>query len=70
VSTHAIGDKANRIVLEEYGYAIDRLKLRYSDVRLRIEHAQIVDEEDFPAFASYGIIASVQPTHATSYVGL
>jgi predicted amidohydrolase YtcJ len=62
VNTHAIGDRANRTVLEAYG---DVLKGR-NDKRFRIEHAQIVAPEDFAKFKEYSIIASMQPTHATS----
>jgi predicted amidohydrolase YtcJ len=62
VNTHAIGDRANRTVLEAYG---DVLK-GGNDKRFRIEHAQIVAPEDFAKFKEYSIIASMQPTHATS----
>jgi predicted amidohydrolase YtcJ len=62
VNTHAIGDRANRTVLEAYG---DVLKGR-NDKRFRIEHAQIIAPEDFPKFKQYSIIASMQATHATS----
>jgi predicted amidohydrolase YtcJ len=62
VNTHAIGDRANRIVLDAYG-AVLRGK---NDRRFRIEHAQVVALDDFPLFAKYSIIASMQATHATS----
>jgi predicted amidohydrolase YtcJ len=62
VNTHAIGDRANRTVLEAYG---DVLKGK-NDKRFRIEHAQIVAPEDFAKFRQYSIIASMQATHATS----
>jgi predicted amidohydrolase YtcJ len=62
VNTHAIGDRANRTVLEAYG---DVLK-GPNDKRFRIEHAQIVAPEDFAKFKQYSVIASVQATHATS----
>jgi predicted amidohydrolase YtcJ len=62
VNTHAIGDRANRTVLEAYA---DVLKGR-NDKRFRIEHAQIVAAEDFAKFQRYSIIASMQATHATS----
>lgn len=64
VCTHAIGDRGNRLVLDAYESA-----LRQSgkpDHRLRIEHAQLVAIEDIPRFARLGVIASMQPTHATS----
>ena len=60
--THAIGDSANRIILQIYG---DVLGVK-NDRRWRIEHAQIVDKNDFDLFGKYSIIPSVQPTHATS----
>ncbi len=60
--THAIGDSANRTILQIYG---DVLGVK-NDRRWRIEHAQIVDENDFDLFGKYSIIPSVQPTHATS----
>ncbi len=63
--THAIGDRGNRVVLEEYERAAggaDRLRGR----RFRIEHAQVVAPEDIPRFARGGVIASMQPTHCTS----
>ncbi len=62
VNTHAIGDSANRLILDTYGkYLKDNKKRRW-----RIEHAQIIDSADFDKFAKYDIIPSVQPTHATS----
>jgi predicted amidohydrolase YtcJ len=60
--THAIGDGANRQVLEIYESAL-RGK---TDLRWRVEHAQVVDPEDMDRFARLGVIASMQPTHATS----
>ncbi|MEC5158234.1 amidohydrolase [Chryseobacterium sp. MP_3.2] len=60
--THAIGDSANRTILQIYG---DVLGVK-NDRRWRIEHAQIVDKNDFDLFGKYSIIPSVQPTHATS----
>jgi predicted amidohydrolase YtcJ len=65
VNTHAIGDRGVRTVLEAYG---DVLK-GANDKRFRIEHAQVVALEDFPKFAQYSVIASMQPTHATSDMG-
>lgn len=64
VATHAIGDRGNRIVLDTYERVLgDDAK---SDHRWRVEHAQIVSPEDIPRFAPLGVIASMQPTHATS----
>jgi predicted amidohydrolase YtcJ len=64
VATHAIGDRGNRIVLDTYERVLG--EDAKSDHRWRIEHAQIVAPEDIPRFAKLGIIASMQPTHATS----
>ena len=61
---HAIGDAANRQVLDALGYA-QQLYPR-EDQRNRIEHAQIVALEDVVRFKDLDIIASMQPTHATS----
>ena len=61
---HAIGDAANRQVLDALGYA-QQLYSR-EDQRNRIEHAQIVALEDIVRFKDLDIIASMQPTHATS----
>ena len=61
---HAIGDAANRQVLDALGYA-QQLYPR-EDQRNRIEHAQIVALEDIVRFKDLDIIASMQPTHATS----
>jgi len=61
MNTHAIGDKANRIVLNAYRDAL----FDFRDPRWRIEHAQVIAKEDFDLFNSK-IIPSVQPTHATS----
>lgn len=60
MNTHAIGDSANYIVLKTYKDALNGQK----DRRWKIEHAQIMDEQDFHYFDD--IIPSVQPTHATS----
>jgi predicted amidohydrolase YtcJ len=60
--THAIGDSGNRTILSIYGkYLVGK-----NDRRWRIEHAQVVDQNDFPLFGKFNIIPSVQPTHATS----
>ncbi len=62
VSTHAIGDSANRVMLDLYGKYLKKGK----DRRWRIEHAQVLHPLDFPKFKEYQIIPSIQPTHATS----
>jgi predicted amidohydrolase YtcJ len=60
--THAIGDSANRIILNIYA---KYLKGK-NDKRWRIEHAQIMNPADFHLFGDNNIVPSVQPTHATS----
>ncbi|RAJ10493.1 hypothetical protein LX64_00095 [Chitinophaga skermanii] len=60
--THAIGDSANRDILRTYA-AVLKGK---NDRRWRIEHAQVVDSNDFHYFGDNNIVPSVQPTHATS----
>ncbi|HKE35534.1 MAG TPA: amidohydrolase [Candidatus Acidoferrum sp.] len=65
VCTHAIGDAANRSVLNAYEQA-EKKAPSARDPRLRIEHAQVLAPDDIPRFAKLGVIASMQPTHATS----
>jgi hypothetical protein len=62
MNTHAIGDSAIRMVLHTYAQFLKPGNNR----RWRIEHAQVVNENDFEWFAKYHIIPSVQTTHATS----
>lgn len=62
---HAIGDRANRIVLDAFESALHRMRPS-EDPRLRIEHAQVVAPEDVPRFAALQVIASIQTTHALS----
>ncbi len=63
--THAIGDRANRTVLDIYEAAY--LKAGDgSDLRWRVEHAQHLDPSDIPRFAELGVVASMQGVHATS----
>ena len=64
VCTHAIGDRANRVVLDAYERALSNHP--EGEYRLRVEHAQIVHIDDIPRFAQLGVIPSMQPTHATS----
>ncbi|MDH5824046.1 amidohydrolase [Luteimonas sp. RD2P54] len=64
VATHAIGDRGNRIVLDTYAAALGGRA--GGDHRWRVEHAQVVAAGDIPRFAELGLIASMQPTHATS----
>lgn len=65
VSVHAIGDRGNREALDAYERALAAVP-ETKDARLRIEHAQVLAPEDIPRFAKLGVIASMQPTHATS----
>lgn len=60
--THAIGDSGNRMILQVYAGVLKEK----NDRRWRIEHAQIIQQNDFEYFGKYNIIPSVQPTHATS----
>jgi predicted amidohydrolase YtcJ len=62
---HAIGDGANRVVLDLYE-RLEAERASTRDLRPRIEHAQILDEADIPRFGRLGVIASIQPTHCTS----
>lgn len=62
VNTHAIGDSANRLMLNIYR---DILKGK-NDKRWRIEHAQVIHPDDFIKFRDFNIIPSIQTTHATS----
>lgn len=61
---HAIGDRANRIALDQYADTFKRLGGR--ELRHRIEHAQVVSLDDIPRFKQLNIIPAMQPTHATS----
>lgn len=61
LNTHAIGDSANTVILKIYRQVLEGTK----DRRWKIEHAQVLREADFDYF-KFGIIPSVQPTHATS----
>jgi predicted amidohydrolase YtcJ len=64
VNTHAIGDAANRLVLDAYQQAFGGEGA--PGRRFRIEHAQVVSPPDVARFKSLGVIPSVQPTHCTS----
>ena len=63
VATHAIGDRANRMVLDAYARVQGQ---GAAERRWRIEHAQIVSLDDIPRFGEQHVIASMQPIHATS----
>lgn len=64
VNVHAIGDLANTRVLDEFAAINEEAQIR--GLRHRIEHAQIIRPVDLDRFAALGVIASIQPTHATS----
>lgn len=64
VNVHAIGDAANRQVLDGFEAAYKAVGGR--ELRNRIEHAQVVALADIPRFKQLNLIASMQPTHATS----
>ena len=64
VNSHAIGDNANKLVLDTYEKQIKASKSK--QLRHRVEHAQVLRLADIPRFAELDIIASMQATHATS----
>ncbi|MBI3422976.1 MAG: amidohydrolase [Acidobacteria bacterium] len=68
VEVHAIGDRANRTILDWYERAFNEVapieRTTRDDPRWRIEHAQIVHPDDIPRFAKLKIIPSMQPSHA------
>jgi predicted amidohydrolase YtcJ len=68
VEVHAIGDRANRTILDWYEKAFNNTPMierqDRSDPRWRVEHAQIVHPDDIPRFAKLKIIPSMQPSHA------
>ncbi|HJT81707.1 MAG TPA: amidohydrolase [Chthoniobacterales bacterium] len=69
VETHAIGDRANRIILDLYEEAFNAVpadQRMQKNPRWRVEHAQNLDAADIPRFAKLRVIASMQPSHAIS----
>jgi predicted amidohydrolase YtcJ len=64
LATHAIGDAANRLVLDAYE-TLEREHPR-PGARHRIEHAQVLAPDDIRRFAGLGVLPSMQPTHCTS----
>jgi predicted amidohydrolase YtcJ len=69
VETHAIGDRANRTILDLYEEAFKAVPpndRKIKEPRWRVEHAQILSPSDIPRFAKLGVIASMQPSHAIS----
>ena len=65
VCSHAIGDRANREILDRYEIAF-RENPEITDHRFRIEHAQHVHPDDIPRFAELGVIAAMQAIHLSS----
>ncbi len=69
VETHAIGDRANRLILDLYEQAFKAVppdERKIPEPRWRVEHAQIVHPADIPRFAKLALIPSMQPSHAIS----
>jgi len=62
---HTIGDAANRIALNAFEGALKQTGRNGHDVRFALEHAQVITPEDLPRLAELGVIASMQPLHAT-----
>jgi predicted amidohydrolase YtcJ len=65
VCVHAIGDRANTLTLDTFERAL-AARPAARDLRLRVEHAQILAPEDIPRFRSLGVLPSMQATHCTS----
>lgn len=66
VCSHAIGDRANREILDRYEAAFKELPELTNDHRYRIEHAQHLHPEDIPRFAELGVIPAMQAVHLSS----
>ena len=66
VNTHAIGDRANREILDLYERVWQRMEADGRELRWRMEHAQHIDPLDVPRFGQLGVIASIQAVHGTS----
>ena len=69
VETHAIGDRANRLILDLYEKAFTAVppnERKIREPRWRVEYAQNLTAQDLPRFAKLGVIASMQPSHAIS----
>lgn len=64
LNVHAIGDRANRMVLDQFEDSFNRIGGQ--KLRNRMEHAQVISIKDIPRFIGLNIIPSMQPTHATS----
>lgn len=65
INIHAIGDRANKLALDEFQHAYEDYPLA-NRLRNRIEHAQVVHIDDIPRFKQLDVLPSMQPTHATS----
>jgi predicted amidohydrolase YtcJ len=65
---HAIGDRANRVVLD--AFEATQALWRPAGLRQRVEHVQVLHPDDLPRFAALGVVASVQPIHATQDMDL
>lgn len=66
VCSHAIGDRANREILDRYEAALTELSKKGTDHRFRIEHAQHLHPEDIPRFAELQVIPAMQAVHMSS----
>ncbi|HZY81368.1 MAG TPA: amidohydrolase [Cyclobacteriaceae bacterium] len=66
VCSHAIGDRANREILDRYETAFKENPSQAKDHRFRIEHAQHLDPADIPRFASLGVVPSMEAIHMSS----
>ena len=66
VCAHAIGDRANREILDRYETALKENAPKADDHRFRIEHAQHLHPDDIPRFASLGVIPSMEAIHLSS----
>ena len=66
VCTHAIGDRANREVLDQYEKAFREMPDKAKNARFRIEHAQHISAQDIPRFARLGVIPAMQAIHMSS----
>jgi len=62
MNTHSIADSAHALILQLYS----EVYAQKPDYRFRIEHAQVIDPQDFQKFAAFAVFPSVQPTHAVS----
>jgi predicted amidohydrolase YtcJ len=66
VCSHAIGDRANREILDQYELALNELSMLGTDHRFRIEHAQHLHPDDIPRFAELNVIPAMQAIHLSS----